>query len=245
MEQDEYRRLYELEENLWWFRGMRAISLALLERSLDGAIELDSLDAGCGTGGMLASLARYGDVTGLDRSSDALHFARQRGAHKLVQASIARIPFAEQRFDLVTSFDVLYHRGVADDEEALREIARVIRPGGKLLVRVPAFESLKSRHDEAVHTRQRYGKKELTEKLRRAGLEPVFVSFANCLLFPVAFLRRKLERLLGSSRTGSEVQAVSPALDKALVLPLRLEAWLLRYTSLPFGLSLVAVAKKT
>lgn len=244
MEQGEYQRLYELEENLWWFRGMEQISKALLERFVASGEELVLLDAGCGTGGMLAPLGQYGTVVGIDRSDDALRFAHSRGGAALARGSISELPFANESFDLVTSFDVLYHVGVSNDVEALREIARVMRPGASFLVRVPAFEALRSQHDEAVHTRQRYGRRELIDKLGSAGLEPVFVSFANCLLFPIAVVRRVGERLLGLEREGSEVEAVSPFLDNLLVIPLRFEAWLLRRTRLPFGLSLVAVARK-
>ncbi len=244
MEQGEYRRLYELEESLWWFRGMEQISVALLDRFVDSDKNLDLLDAGCGTGGMLAPLARYGGVTGLDRSADALRFAQERSDGALARGTVSQLPFANNSFDLVTSFDVLYHLGVSDDVEAMKEIERVMRPGATLLVRVPAFEALRSQHDEAVHTRQRYGKHELSGKLRSAGLEPVFVSFANCFLFPLAALRRVGERVRSVARDGSEVEAVSPFLNKTLVIPLRLEAWLLRRTALPFGLSLVAVARK-
>lgn len=243
MEEGEYRRLYELEHDLWWFRGMEKISLALLDRFVDAGEELDVLDVGCGTGGMLAALGRFGNVTGIDRSEEALRFARERNRGALARGTLERLPFADGSFDLVTSFDVLYHLGVSDDVGALNEIARVLRPGGLLLVRVPAFEALRSRHDEAVHTRQRYGKRELTDKLRSAGLEPVLVSFANCLLFPVAVLRRGAERVLGTARQGSEVEGVGPALNQVLLLPLRIEAWVLRRASLPFGLSLVAVAR--
>jgi len=244
MEQGEYRRLYELEDELWWFQGMERISVALLDRFVGAGNELSLLDAGCGTGGMLASLARYGSVTGLDRSEDALRFARKRDHESLTRGTVSQLPFASESFDVVTSFDVLYHLDVSNDVEALRETARVLRPGGHFLLRVPAFEALRSQHDEAVHTRQRYGKRELTAKLRRAQLEPVFVSFANSLLFPVAAVRRGAERWFGSSREGSEVEAVGPVLNSALLLPLSIESWLLRHVSLPVGLSLVAVARK-
>ena len=244
MEHDEYRRLRELEDHMWWFRGMELISLALVERFVANASELAILDAGCGTGGMLRPLSRFGTVTGLDRSAQALRLAKTRATGALVQASVERAPLAEKSFHLVTSFDVLYHLDVHDDTEALREIARVLRPGGTFLVRVPAHESLRSQHDEAVHTRQRYGKKELVEKLRGAGLEPIFVSYANCLLFPLALLRRGAEKLTSRKREGSEVEAYHPTLNQLLSIPLTIEAWLLRRTSLPFGLSLVAVARK-
>ncbi len=244
MERDEYRILHELEDHMWWFQGMERISLALVERFVADASELAILDAGCGTGGMLRPLSRFGTVTALDRSPEALRLAKTRGTGALVQASVERVPLTEKSFHLVTSFDVLYHLGVHNDTEALVEIARVLRPGGTFLVRVPAHERLRSQHDEAVHTRQRYGRKELIEKLRSAGLEPIFVSYANCLLFPLALLRRGAEKLTSRKREGSEVEDYHPALNQLLSIPLTIEAWLLRRTSLPFGLSLVAVARK-
>jgi SAM-dependent methyltransferase len=193
---------------------------------------------------MLSALARYGSVTAIDRSHHALELARKREQGALTYGSVSRLPFASESFDVVTAFDVLYHLGVSDDVEALAEIARVLRPRGTLLARVPAFEALRSQHDEAVHTRERYRRRELVEKLRAARLDPVFVSHANCLLFPVAVLRRGAERVLGTAREGSEVEAVSPALNRVLLMPLRLESWWLKRGSLPFGLSLVAVARK-
>jgi len=244
MERDEYRRLYELEDTLWWFRGMERISRALLERCVEKPDRFQILDAGCGTGGMLRSLDDLGMVTGLDRSPEALGFARRRHEARLVRGSVEHLPFADESFDLVTSFDVLYHLAVRDDVAALREVKRVLRPGGTILLRVPAGEALRSRHDEAVHTRERYGRAELEGKLRQAGLEPEFVSYANCLLFPIALVRRLAERALGSKREGSEVEPVGSFLNEALQFPLRLEARFLRFTSLPFGLSLVAVAKR-
>lgn len=245
MERDEYRRLYELENELWWFRGMREISDALLTRFLPQASgPMRILDAGCGTGGMVVALGERGSVVGLDASEEALRFARLRHESRLVRGDVSALPFASESFDLVTSFDVIYHLNVRDDEAALAEIARTLKPEGTVLLRVPAFDRLRSRHDAAVHTRQRYGKRELGEKMRRAGLEPVFVSFANCFLFPVAAIRRFLES--PSSRAGeSEVEPVAPVLNEILVRVLRVEAKLLRYTSLPFGLSLVAVARRT
>jgi SAM-dependent methyltransferase len=252
VEREEYRRLYELEEELWWFRGMAAISRVLLERfcaeSSPSPDEIPTqtrvLDAGCGTGGMLGWLGSVGTVMGLDDSADAVEFASWRAIAPLVRGSVSRLPFRAASFDVVTSFDVLYHLRVTDDEAALAEISEVTKPGGTLLIRVPAYESLRSHHDEAVHTRQRYGRRELMEKLRRTGLEPIFVTFANCLLFPIAVVRRKLERLTSPRAGGSEVQSVAGPLNALLLGALRIEAWWLRRFSFPFGLSLVVVARK-
>ena len=244
MELKEYERLYELENDLWWFRGMRAISMALLERHLSECSGLRVLDAGCGTGGMIEALATLGAVAGMDASGEALGWARRGKGKSLVQGSVTALPFRDDSFDLITSFDVLYHANVTDDAVALAEIARVLRPGGSFLVRVPAYDKLRSRHDEAVHTRQRYEKKELVAKLRAARLEPVVVTFANCFLFPVALARRLAERLFPPRRSSSEVERVPWVFDRLLGTPLLLEAGIVRYVSLPFGLSLVSLARK-
>jgi len=244
MELPEYRRLYELEERMWWFRGMERISLALLRRYSAEDRPVRVLDAGCGTGGMLEPLARLGSAVGIDRSPEALKFAHQRGQPHLARADIGKLPFMAASFDVVTSFDVLYHLDVDDDVAALREIARVLRPGGQLLIRVPANDSLRSSHDKAVHTRQRYGKQELISKLHAAGLEPEHTSFANCFLYPVALLRRRAESWLGGGKEESEVQGAGALLNALLAIPLMIEARLIPRVALPFGLSLVAVARK-
>lgn len=257
MEPDEYRRLSLLETELWWFRGMAQISTALLEAHGGAAVIVTDdegsdptsrriLDAGCGTGGMLQTLKHYGHPIGLDAVDSALSYARAKVGAPLVRGTIEHLPFADEVFDILTSFDVLYHQNVGDDCAALREISRVLKKKGTLLVRVPAFDWLRSRHDAAVHTRQRYGKKELITKLRAAGLDPVFVSFANSFLFPVAVLRRWSERSKAPTTPlgGSEVQPIARWLNGVLTSVLSTEAAILRRVPLPIGLSLVAVATK-
>lgn len=232
---------------------MERISTALLESY--GCVERPDalgrtrriLDAGCGTGGMLRTLKRYGSPIGLDAAGAALTYARSKAEAPLVLGTIEHLPFAADTFDIITSFDVLYHRKVGDDRAALIELSRVLRRGGALLLRVPAFDWLRSHHDAAVHTRQRYGKRELIGKLRSAGLEPVFVSFANSFLFPVALIRRlSATKRAGEAKRprGSEVEPVARWLNRILTIVLSSEARVLRHAALPIGLSLVAVARK-
>lgn len=244
MEREEYRRLFELEDRLWWFVGMRELSLTLLERFLASGRPLRILDAGCGTAGMLSALGRFGSVVGFELSSEALGFARRREEKRLVRGSLLQLPFASAAFDLVTSFDVIYHLAVPDDRGALSEMARVLRSGGTLLLRVPAHDRLRSRHDRAVHTRQRYGRRELREKLEQAGLQPVYLSYANCLLFPAAVARRWVGNILPGQSERSEVRDIPAVLNRLLLAILRLEARAARLGRLPFGLSLIAVARR-
>jgi SAM-dependent methyltransferase len=244
MEKEEYRRLFELEDHLWWFAGMNEISLSLLERFCPQTRPLSILDAGCGTGGMLPHLTGYGPTVGIDLSRDALDFAHRRETGHLARASLDQLPFPAETFDLVTSFDVIYHRAIPDDEVALTEIARVLRPGGTLLLRVPAHEGLRSQHDEAVHTRQRYGRTEVVDKLRRIGFRPLYVTYANCFLFPIAAVKRLVEGHLPGGKEGSDVKPVPAILNRLLLSVLRLEARVVKRFRLPFGLSLIAVASR-
>jgi SAM-dependent methyltransferase len=245
MEHEEYQRLFALEDKLWWFLGMRHVSVTLLDKYFRGkGAERRILDAGCGTGGMLETLRNYGRTWGTDASAEALQFASKRATGSLVQSDVCRLPFAGESFDLVTSFDVIYHNRIANDGDALLEMARVLRPHGLILLRVPALKVFRGRHDFAVHTRHRYARRELEEKLEEAGFVSEFVSYANCLLLPVALLRRGADQLLRPGRHGSEVEPVPAWLNRSLCWILRLEARWLRFGTLPLGLSLVAVARK-
>src|SRR5439155_12479639 len=127
---EEYQRMFEAEETQWWYAGMRAISLALLSPELPARPDsVRILDAGCGTGNNLRHLARHGRAVGVDLSDEALRFCRARGV-PAAKAELLALPFPDASFDCVTSFDVLYHRWVADDRAAVAEMARVLRPGG-------------------------------------------------------------------------------------------------------------------
>src|SRR5437870_490482 len=132
MQGQDYVYLYELEENFWWFVGMRAITAALLDPVCASNPDRDVLDAGCGTGRMLAWLERYAGkrrVVGIDFSETALKFCRQRDHRELTRGSVAQLPFADSTFDLVTSFDVLQHVFERGDVNAIAEFHRVVRPG--------------------------------------------------------------------------------------------------------------------
>ncbi|MDX2034384.1 MAG: class I SAM-dependent methyltransferase [Blastocatellia bacterium] len=252
MNTEDYEYLYQLEERFWWFAGMREISAALLDPVLP-ARERAILDAGCGTGGNLEWLARYaggGRVAGIDLIETALHFCRARGATRLAQASATELPFADESFDLVTSFDVLVQiPGAGADEQALREMFRVLRPGGVAFVRCAAYEWMKSGHDRALGTQRRYHLNELEEKMRRAGFDMLRGTYANSLLLPVAAVRRLALKRLGLADGGSDVKPLPPHLDwlnRLLQRALLVEARVLRRADarLPAGLSVICIARR-
>jgi SAM-dependent methyltransferase len=240
----EYERMFEAEEAQWWYVGMRALSFALLRPALRGsrpeAVSL--LDAGCGTGNNLRHLAVLGRTFGVDLSAEALRFCRTRGV-TVTRGNLLALPFPSGCFDCVTSFDVLYHRWVEDDRAAVDEVARVLKPGGLLLVRVPALQMLWGAHDEAVHSRHRYRRGEVKALLAAAHLEVLRTTYANTLLFPLLLVRRTLDRLTG--RHGSDVGFLSPPLEWAFRSLLAAEARLVGWgLSLPIGASLFALARK-
>src|SRR6266581_7392228 len=166
MEPNQYDLMFQQEDRHWWYLGMRRIVEALLERFFRlGSGRPEILDAGCGSGGTTVWLSRWGRVSGLDVAPKALDLARQRGIKRMLRGSIDCLPFCTERFDLVTSFDVLYHMKVEDDDRALAEFQRVLRPGGLVVLRAPAHDWLRGAHDLAVHTRHRYHRDELAAKL--------------------------------------------------------------------------------
>ena len=245
MDPSEYRTIYAVEDRHWWYTGMRRVTQTLLRETYGRRDDLHILDAGSGTGGAMHYLAPFGPVTGIDLSPLALDFCRDRGFVRLAQAGVTSLPFPDGSFDLVTSFDVLYHRAVAGPGAALAEFGRVLRPGGRLLLRLPAYDRLRGRHDTVIHTARRFTAGGLADSLAAAGFAVERLTYANTILFPLALAKRLAEPLLPGGRAGqSDIGPNPPWLDAALSAVLGLEAVWLRRRDLPFGLSVIALARK-
>ncbi len=246
MRTEEYAAMFRVEDSHWWYVGMRQVADALLRHRFNGRTgALDILDAGCGTGGNSAHLRGYGRVIGIDVSSDALSFARARPGLRLTRGSVERLPFRDESFDLVVSNDVLCHLQVADDARAAAEFGRVLRPGGVLYLQLPAFERLRSHHDVAVHTEHRYTRDELRGLLAGAGLAVDRLTYANALLFPAAAAWRVAHRRERPEDVDhSDVHPVPALLNRALRTALALEAPVISRYDLPFGLSVIGVARR-
>lgn len=244
MECREYEVLVEVEDSHWWHGGMRATAAAMLHTFYAHRCDLHILDTGCGTGGNMRFLQRYGTVIGIDLSAKAIELAVPRVSGQLIRGSVMQLPFPNEAFDLVTSFDVLYHRGVADDLMALREIWRVLGHGGRLLIRLPAYEFLYSKHDRAVHTRKRYTEGGLRTLMQQAGFCVERCSYVNSLLFPVAVAQRLAEKYMPAlEHQESDLAMPSPLLNHLLCMPMALEAaWLELGLRFPTGLSILCLA---
>ncbi|RYG60066.1 class I SAM-dependent methyltransferase, partial [bacterium] len=200
MNPEEYERMHALETDYWWFVGRRRIVQSLLGHTVPRlpSPELRLVDIGCGTGANLPmlreSVGAKGSVVGVDFSPLALRFARQQ-LHDLSdlglsQGDAMQLPLRDGCADCVTMLDVLEH--IPDDGQALNEVARVLKPGGALILTVPAYGHLWSAHDEALHHFRRYEKYQLKARLREAGLRVDKLSFAMSLLPPAAYLWRHL-----------------------------------------------------
>jgi SAM-dependent methyltransferase len=199
------------------------------------------LDAGCGTGGTTIDLAELGPVTGLDFSPDALGYAQSRGLQRLIRGSIEQLPFPDNTFDLVTCFDVLYHRAVGDERTALREFRRVLRPGGIALVRDPAFDWLRGAHDVGIHTERRFTTGQMASRFRDAGFTVEFATYGNVALFPLALAKRAVDRFIPSP---ADLDVPPAPINRMFEAALSLEAPLAGRVPLPVGLSAVVLGRK-
>lgn len=252
MEREQYAVMARREDRHWWYSGMRRTALAVLANALeDQPRRLRVLDAGCGTGGTTVYLRRFGTVVGIDLAWAALMPARARGLNgRLARASVERLPFRDASFDVVTSFEVVYHLGVGDDRHAFAELRRVLHTGGTLLLRVPAHDWLRGEHDRLVHTRHRYSRAEVAEKLAEAGFRVERIAWANSLLFPAAAGKRLVEQWRGGNHHHGD-EAAEPdlwqppdPLNWALETLVGAESLAIPYgVPLPFGLSLLALAR--
>jgi SAM-dependent methyltransferase len=240
----EYEAMYRVEDAHWWYGALRrhVFSAVTAEaRQLGRPPRL--LDAGAGTGGMLARLSGLVEGYGVEIAPEGIQFCRERELERLVRGSVCELPYAADAFDIALSLDVLYHRSVPDDVAAARELARVLRPGGLLILNLPAYSALRGAHDEAIHTARRYTRGGVLRLLKAAGLQPLRVTHWNALLLPAAAASRLLSRLR-TGESASDVHPVPPLVNTTLVGILRLEEAIATYVNLPIGLSLLALARK-
>lgn len=244
MYEHEYGAMYDLEDFYWWFIARRTLADELIVQETSGRGPQRVLDIGCGTGANMKAFSRRNTTFGIDLSIQALHFCQKRGIQTVALSSVEQLPFNDGTFDVITALDILEHAD--DDLQALREIRRVSRSTGLLFIAVPAYGFLWSEHDEALKHRRRYTAYELRNKLTITGYQVLRMSyFITTLFFPI-FAFRIWQGLFKKSIQPRTSLRILPAwLNGLLIGLLALERKAFAWMNLPFGVSVIALARPT
>jgi ubiquinone/menaquinone biosynthesis C-methylase UbiE len=240
MQPNEYATMFRVEETHWWYGALHRLIFQTLEAELPSWRQKEILDLGCGTGAILQQLGNPEKNVGIDLADEAVSFCRQRGLTNVQQGDVCALPFEDASFDALICSSVLYHQWVRDIPAAVREMHRVLRPGGLLLINVPALRFLHSAHDVAVMTARRFRRPEIRKLLVDQNFKILRLTYWTTLLFPLAVVARTF----GGSKMGRDFDTKETSLgQRALSQIMALELRLLRRMSFPFGVALLAVAR--
>ena len=237
----EYATLAEVEESYWWHIGRRSILSGQIKELFSGRRDLTILNVGSGTGGTVSLFSDYGTVLNVDRSSEAVVYMRRKG-YEALQLDATKLPFEDEHFDLIAALDVLEH--IEDDGLALAEWGRLLRPGGCLVLTVPAYQWLWSGHDESLNHFRRYTAPDLRKLADETALEVHKCSYAITFSFPMVVAFRFLQKLLRPRVQRSSYVILPRWLNAFFITLLRMEAVLLRICDFPFGTSVLMVLSK-
>ncbi|MEO0479326.1 MAG: class I SAM-dependent methyltransferase [Planctomycetota bacterium] len=249
MEPVAYDTIAQAQRDHFWFRGRRAIFESILkdtfEKSRQSGEKPRILEVGCGPGGMLPLVERFGDVHALDISFESMEQCRDSGYPKVVAGSGLDLPYKDQSFDMVCLFDTIEH--IPEDQKVLEEARRILKPGGVVFVSVPAYQFLFSQNDRLVHHQRRYTKAMLRERFAGAGLAPKKLTYFNTFLFPLilpaVMMVKAKEKIVGlpEGQTNLSHSFFKPIHD-VFAWFMGSEKHLIRHMEFPFGHSLVGVA---
>ena len=243
----EFANIARVEKEFWWFQGMQRILFRLLDAIMGERTPTRVLEAGCGTGYFAGVLQRERGwhVLPIDLGWEGLQWARARHVEELVQADVHRLPFPDRSFDLVLSLDVIVHFPRGEENKAMRELTRVLVPGGLLVLRVAALDILRSRHSQFTCERQRFTRRRAKELARTNNIRVLHCTYANSLLLPLALVKFRLLEPLLNKPPASGVRPLPRWLDRLLYMPLEAESvWLATGLDLPLGQSLILIGEK-
>src|SRR3989344_7455237 len=236
-----YQDLFELEEVHWWHIAKRKICLALIKKYVKTRSNFKVLDIGCGTGKNLEEFCKFGKAFGIDTSIDAIRFCREkRGLKNVTLASAQKTGFSYDSFDVVCILDVLEH---TDDKKTLKEIHRILKPGGLLLITVPAFNFLWSRWDEVLHHRRRYTRDSLGRILYLSNFKVIKISYMYFFLIIPLVIIRFIKSIMFKKHYPSDFKISSNFLNKLMLAVTALESKLIFNCSVPVGTSLLCICK--
>ncbi|MBI4620227.1 MAG: class I SAM-dependent methyltransferase [Desulfobacterales bacterium] len=248
MNPEEYKTIAQLENSHWWYKSLHRLVIDTMRRihPCDNT-SIILLDAGCGTGGVLNALQKIYPLCtliGADLSPLALIHCQNRGNMHFLQASVEHMPLDNESVDIVISLDVLYHMNVNDDEKSLKEMCRVTKRGGHLVLNLPAFEFLRGDHDRVVWTRDRYTRIKLCKKIQKSGFEILKCSYRHMILFPVVYAKRLTDRWGKHESAQSDLKPLPFWLNGFFYFISQFENRIINYSNLPVGSSLFCLAKK-
>ncbi len=238
---------HRVETRHFWFRGLRRFLAPLLARATAGRRDAKLLDCGSGTGVNLPLLARFGRVWGVDLSAFGVGLARKSGFMRTARANVARLPFRADAFDVATSIDVLYCLQDDDERRAVSEMYRVLRPGGAAIFNLAAMRILRGNHSVLAEEVRRYDRPRVRALLEPVGFRIERLTYTNATVFPLVLMQRAVERTVGLATpdgAAQQMQVPWPAINEVLAAMLAAESAVVRVVSLPFGSSLLCLARK-
>ena len=234
-----YLQMRQLEDKHWWFVARRKIIASVL-KSLQLPVDAQILEVGCGTGGNLAMLQRFGSVTGIEHDESAADLARRRNIAPILPGTLPDdLPALPGRFDVIALFDVIEH--IDEDRDSLVALSALLKPGGRIIATVPAFNFLWSRHDDENQHKRRYRRRTLEQLARESGLGLKYVSYFNTWLFPAVAAVRLFRKLFPYEESWQDMRMPAPLVNQVLQKLFSSERLLLGRASMPFGISLLAV----
>ena len=245
MREEEYRLLSNFEKKYWWHVGRRKIIKNLIEGFLNQHQNLEILDVGCGTGGNYNLLKKYGEVKGIDASKTAIDLCKKNNFTNVVLGDCRNTGFDDSCFDLIIALDLLEH--LEDEVGVLKEFKRILKAKGNIIVTVPAYKFIWSKHDENLHHKRRYLLKEIVSSLENNGFKVIKSSYIITFLAPIIVFIRLLENLLSHFFTLTKKNSyiiLPEVINDFFIKILYFEAWLIKYVNFPFGISIVCIGQK-
>lgn len=244
MEKSEYQRMYALETSFWWYKVLHELVDCTIKKNRK-SVNMKLLDAGCGTGRMMEILQKYGEITGIDYSDDAIGFCQKRGLKNIIKGDLNDFIFEKDNYDAIVCLDVLYHAAIMNDTAVLEKFFYALKTGGTLVINLAAFEYLKRSHDAIVHAKKRYRRNSFVNDLKKIGFTIQYAGYRMPHLYIVILLSKLLQRKSKTNESESDLKELSGLINSILYKAGKIENWLIkRGLRFPVGSSVFVVAKK-